>query len=84
MILFHTTGCEHGDIRLTESTLTLMKGRVEICINGQWSSVCDNQWDVNDAWVVCQQLGSDGGIYLLRLVPIHVGESSFFNHMQWP
>jgi hypothetical protein len=34
-----------------------MEGRVEICINETWSTICDNGWSINDANVVCQQLG---------------------------
>ena len=35
----------------------VVSGRVEICFNGEWSAICDNDWDVNDARVGCNRLG---------------------------
>ena len=51
-----TTPCTNGDIRLAGG-LSSNQGRVEICYNNQWGTVCDNSFTNIDARVVCRQLG---------------------------
>ena len=43
-------------MRLQDGT-DISNGRVEICQNGTWGSVCMDGWDSIDASVVCRQLG---------------------------
>ena len=51
--------CSNGDLRLMDGN-SQFNGRVEICYENQWGTVCgDNSWisDTSGASTVCKQLG---------------------------
>ncbi len=51
--------CIHGDVRLGTINNPL-HGRVEVCYDGVWGTVCRRGWDSADSRVVCRQLGFTG------------------------
>ena len=53
------SGCEEGAVRLVDGAIE-QEGRVEVCIDGVWGSVCGGgtiKWTRIEASVVCKQLG---------------------------
>ena len=48
--------CDDGALRLIGGS-NIREGRVEVCYNEAWGTVCDNGFDNADATVICGQLG---------------------------
>lgn len=60
--------CEDGDVGLVGGPNSTV-GRLEVCINRAWGTVCNRRFGTNEALVVCQQLGfsSGEGFFMCRM-----------------
>ena len=63
------TSCNDFAIRLVNgSTIDPLEGRVEVCINNAWGTICDTGFSTDDAEVICRQLGYPfSGIWIFTL-----------------
>ena len=56
IVALTVSGCCDGDMRLVGGSSD-NEGRVEVCVNDTWGTVCDDGWGDDDASVVCARLG---------------------------
>ena len=56
MVIYSSDNCTEGDLRLVGGR-SPNEGRLEICLNDQWGTVCHDYWGSPDASVACRQLG---------------------------
>ena len=63
--------CEIGSIRLVYD-LSNWRGRVEVCLNNTWGTICGStEWSNNEASVACRQLGfSPFGLCVVYIIRV--------------
>ena len=52
-------------VRLRGPKSSSGRGRVEVFYNEEWGTICEDSWDLNDAIVVCRQLGYEYAVRAL-------------------
>lgn len=52
--------CTTGDLRLVDGEF-INEGRVEVCLNNHWGTICDESFGSEEVEVICNQLGFTNG-----------------------
>ena len=82
--------CSHGELQIAsrsdDSEALASEGRLEICVNGVWGTICDVRYGARDANVACRQLGYDGqGMFMLDMdntsVLVYVTDGNIICHV---
>ncbi|KAL9964916.1 hypothetical protein ACROYT_G028629 [Oculina patagonica] len=67
--------CLGSEVRLAGGNREL-HGRVEVLYNGIWGTVCHYDWDLQDANVVCRELGYAGAVTAVRYAADRYGQGT--------
>ena len=53
------SNCSTGSVRLADQRIgsNTIQGRVEVCINQAWGTVCNSRFDQEDAGTACVNIG---------------------------
>ena len=51
------SSCIEGSVTVVSDVYNSSLQLMEMCSEGVWSSVCDNNWTIKDATVICRELG---------------------------
>ena len=71
-IIGYADNCTYGDVRLVGGS-NRTSGRVEVCANNLWGTICDDGWDNIDAKIVCRMLNfSSSGKYIYFIYSVIV------------
>ncbi|XP_053097829.1 scavenger receptor cysteine-rich type 1 protein M130-like [Pangasianodon hypophthalmus] len=68
---------KHWSLRLSGGKGSC-SGRLEVYHNATWGSVCDDQWNIRNAQVVCRQLGCGSALSADRNVSFGAGEGTIW------
>ena len=84
ILLCNTAPCNDGDVRLVSTSQEVVKGRVEVCMNKTWGTICRDYWDDKDAQVVCRQLGyaNKGNNYVFNAMVHWLSELLYINEFE--
>lgn len=71
--MFAPSACTSGDLRIVGTNGLTLAGRLEVCFNNTWGTVCDDAFGPQEAVTACRQMGfSDAGVYIIMKFDVKI------------